>query len=83
MNRQEILDRLNVEASSLSRRFGVKVMAVFGSVARGDDHEGSDLDLLVTFEGRPDFDRFMGLKLHLEELFQRRIDLLRNCQKIT
>src|SRR6185437_13915178 len=74
--RQTVLNRLSAEAGDLRRRFGVKDMAVFGSVARGDDHEGSDLDLLVTFEGKPDFDRFMGLKLYLEELFQRRIDLL-------
>jgi len=45
-------------------------------MARGDDHEGSDVDILVTFEGTPDFDRFMGLKLYLEDLIQRRVDLL-------
>ena len=72
MNRQAILDRLNIEAPTLKRKYGVKSLAVFGSMARGDDHEGSDVVMLVTFEGRATFDNFMGLKLDLEDLFGRR-----------
>ncbi len=45
-------------------------------MARGDDREGSDVDVLVTFEGKATFDNFMGLKLDLEDLFGRRVDLL-------
>jgi len=76
MTRQAILDRLKAEAPALRLRFGLKTLAVFGSMARGDDREGSDLDILVTFEGKADFDRFMGLKLHLEDTFGRSVDLL-------
>ena len=75
MNRQAILDRLNAEAPGLRKKYGVKSLAVFGSMARGDDHEGSDVDVLVTFEGKATFDNFMGLKLDLEDLFGRRVDL--------
>ena len=75
MNRQAILDRLNAEAPGLKDKYGVKSLAVFGSMARGDDHEGSDVDILVTFEGKATFDNFMGLKLDLEELFGRKVDL--------
>ncbi|AGA25215.1 nucleotidyltransferase family protein [Singulisphaera acidiphila] len=76
MTRQEILDRLNAEAPGLRRRYGVKSLAVFGSMARGDDREGSDVDVLVTFEGKATFDNFMGLKLDLEDMFGRSVDLL-------
>jgi predicted nucleotidyltransferase len=75
MNRQAILNLLNSEAPGLRKRYGVKTLAVFGSMARGDDREGSDVDILVTFEGRPTFDNFMGLKLDLEELLGRPVDL--------
>jgi uncharacterized protein len=75
MNRQAILERLNAEAPGLRRKYGVKSLAVFGSMARGDDREGSDVDILVTFEGTPTFDNFMGLKLDLEELLGRPVDL--------
>jgi predicted nucleotidyltransferase len=76
MNRQAILERLNAEAPGLRRKYGVKSLAVFGSMARGDDREGSDVDILVRFEGKATFDNFMGLKLDLEERLGRRVDLL-------
>ena len=53
MNRQAILDLLNAEGPALRRKYAVRSLAVFGSIARGDDREGSDVDILVTFEGRP------------------------------
>ena len=56
-------------------RYGLKTLGVFGSVARGDDHEKSDLDILVTFDGKATFDRFMDLKLYLEDTFGRSVDL--------
>jgi uncharacterized protein len=75
MTRQAILDRLNAEAPGLRKKYGVKSLSVFGSMARGDDHEGSDVDVLVTFDGEATFDNFMGLKLDLEDLFGRPVDL--------
>ena len=75
LGRQAILDRLHTEAPALRAKYAVRSLAVFGSMARGDDHEGSDVDVLVTFEGPATFDNFMGLKLDLEDLFGRRVDL--------
>ena len=75
VNRQAILDRLKAEAPALKRKYAVKTLAVFGSMARGDDREGSDVDVLVEFEGPATFRGFMGLKLDLEELFGRKVDL--------
>ena len=76
MNRQAILERLNAEAPGLRRKYGVESLAVFGSMARGDDREGSDVDILVQFEGKATLDNFLGLKLDLEDLLGRRVDLL-------
>ena len=75
MDRQAILERLNAEAPGLRQKYGLKSLAVFGSMARGDDHEGSDVDILVTFEDRPTFDNFFDLKSYLEDLFDRPVDL--------
>jgi len=54
---------------------GVRKLGLFGSVARGDAREGSDLDFVVEFE-RKSFDAYMDLKLFLEGLFGCRIDLV-------
>ncbi len=76
MDRQTILAVLNSQAPGLLEAVdGVKTLAVFGSMARGDDRESSGADILVTFEGKATFDNFMGLKLDLEDLLGRPVDL--------
>lgn len=75
MNRQAILDRLRAEAPALREKYRLESLAVFGSMARGEDREGSDVDVLVKSVGTPDFSRYMGLKLDLEDLLLRSVDL--------
>jgi predicted nucleotidyltransferase len=59
------------------RGFGVERLSVFGSFARGEPSEESDVDILVEFEpGQETFDNFLGLAEFLEELFGRKVDLL-------
>lgn len=57
-------------------RFGVRELAVFGSVARGEASEASDLDVLVDFVGPATFDGYMGLKLFLEDSLGVKVDLV-------
>ncbi len=75
MHREHILRRLAEGRESL-KRFGVKTLALFGSVARGEARPDSDIDFLVEFEGPATFDRYMGLKIWLEDLFGRPVDLV-------
>jgi uncharacterized protein len=59
------------------RRFGVWRISVFGSFARGEPKDDSDVDILVEFEtGRKSFDNFLALAEFLEELFGKKVDLL-------
>lgn len=59
------------------RRFGVRRFGLFGSFIRDDQTDKSDLDFLVEFEaGKKSFNNFMGLSLFLEDLFERKVDLL-------
>ena len=57
------------------KKFGIKKLSLFGSVARGDQQSASDLDFLVEFE-RKSFDAYMGLKEFLEDLFGCKVDLV-------
>jgi uncharacterized protein len=76
MDRQAILDRLKAEVPSLRRKYAVKSLALFGSLARGDDREGSDVDVLVTFEpGRTPGLAFFALQDELSALLGRPVDL--------
>ena len=76
MDKQVVLSRLSEYAPEIRRRFSVKALAVFGSVARGEASEGSDVDVLVTFKEKATFDLFMDLKFYLEELLGRGVDLV-------
>jgi predicted nucleotidyltransferase len=76
MNRDAILRTLSAHREDLVRRFGVRSLAVFGSVARGEARADSDVDVLVAFAASPGFDGYMALKWHLEELLGHRVDLV-------
>jgi predicted nucleotidyltransferase len=56
--------------------FGIKSLSLFGSVARDEAGEHSDLDVLVEFEGQVTFDRYMDLKFYLEDLLDVSVDLV-------
>ena len=71
----EVTRRLAPHAGRL-RALGVTSLSLFGSVARGEARHSSDLDVLVEFAGPAGFDRYMELKLFLEDLLGRRVDLL-------
>lgn len=75
MNQDDIQRRLKDHKEELTT-FGVKSLAVFGSVARGKAKAGSDLDLLVDFNAPATFDQYMTLKFFLEDLFECRVDLV-------
>jgi len=67
MDRALAFARLAELMPAARARFGVRDLAVFGSVARGDASNASDLDVLVDFVGSATFDGYMGLKLFLED----------------
>lgn len=60
----------------LRRDFGVRRIALFGSTARDEAREDSDLDVLVEFDRVPTLDEFVGLKLFLEDHIGRKVDLV-------
>ena len=57
-------------------QFSVKSLAVFGSVARGEATESSDIDLLVEFSQPVGLFEFIRLKYYLENLIGSKVDLV-------
>ena len=53
----------------------MKWLGLFGSYVKGAAREDSDIDLLVEFE-KLSFDNYMGLRIFLEDLFEKKIDLV-------
>jgi uncharacterized protein len=76
MTRDDALRILRAEQDAWRREYGVKSLALFGSVARNEASPVSDVDLLVEFESPPGFDGYMALKFRLEEVLRCRVDLV-------
>ena len=72
--KDEILKILEQEKTVL-RQYGVTRLGLFGSYARGEATEQSDLDFVVEFE-RKSFDAYMDLREFLEKRFNCPVDLV-------
>jgi predicted nucleotidyltransferase len=76
MNRQEIMQTIR-KHKSFFLAHGVKQLGIFGSYARDEAREDSDIDLIVEFDkGMKSYDNFIEISFFLENLFGRKIDLL-------
>jgi len=73
-SKKEILKALGANEAKI-KSFGVRTLSLFGSSARAEDTSESDLDFVVEFE-KKSFDSYMDLKLFLEDLFDRPVDLV-------
>jgi predicted nucleotidyltransferase len=76
MRRAHAIEALRGYLPALRRDFGVRRIALFGSTARDEAREDSDLDLLVEFDVVPTLDAFVGLKFFLEDHLGRKVDLV-------
>jgi predicted nucleotidyltransferase len=75
MRRDDAMRILSAHQGELIK-YHVKTLALFGSVARDDARPDSDVDVLVEFDGPATFDAYVDLKFFLEDLLQRRVDLV-------
>ena len=60
----------------LFQQYRVRKAALFGSIARGEDHSGSDVDILVEMPEASGLFDFLALQSDLEELLSRSVDLV-------
>lgn len=60
----------------IRRRFGVSRLSVFGSAARDEMRDDSDIDILVAFSRPATLDGYMDLKFFLESLLGTPVDLI-------
>lgn len=76
MNKQQILSFLAEHKPELARRFAVRELALFGSTARDEAGDKSDVDILVSFDGPATSARYFGLQFYLEDHLGRSVDLV-------
>ena len=74
MTRDDVLDLLRTHKPILAERFGVSELALYGSFARDQATDTSDVDILVQFETTPDWRNYFGAQFYLEDLLERQVD---------
>jgi predicted nucleotidyltransferase len=70
------IEEIRDKVQHILRRRGVLHAAVFGSVARGEETDGSDIDFLVELEKGRTLTDLAGLRLDLAELLGRDVDVV-------
>ena len=76
ITRSHVLRMLTEHKTELMRRFGVTDLALFGSTVRDAAGEGSDVDVLVAFDGPATSERYFGVQFYLEDLLDCPVDLI-------
>jgi predicted nucleotidyltransferase len=77
LKKDAINEILRKTKNYLQLQFHVKQIGIFGSYLRNEQHEKSDVDILVEFEkGHKDFFNYLRLKSYLEEILGASVDLV-------
>jgi uncharacterized protein len=72
----DLLQKYRLEILRLAAKHGASNVRVFGSMARGEARPDSDVDFLVDFKSDYTFWDHIGLKQDLEDLLNRRVDVV-------
>lgn len=76
MNTADYLQLLRQYKASASEKYGIKRIGIFGSVARGEQTEASDVDIVVSL-AKPRLFNLVHIKDDLQHLFGRPVDIVR------
>lgn len=75
MNRDDVILLLKAAKKDIFLKYRIQKIGIFGSVARDNAGEESDIDVYAEFEPEADILDYSALSLGLEELFNRPVDI--------
>lgn len=81
ITKENIIQFLKSKKEFLNKEFGITSISLFGSYARDEATEESDIDLFVEFDS-VDFNKLSGLYIYLEDTFKKKISLVHKHDRI-
>jgi len=76
MEKSKVIQALTEHKPILAERYGITLLALFGSTARDSATDISDVDILVGFDGTATSQRYFGVQFYLEDLLNHPVDLV-------
>ncbi len=80
MTKKDILNYLSKHKKEFQKEYEVEQIGLFGSYARNEAREDSDIDIFVHM--KPSFFKLVGLKQHIEEDLKKKVDMIRKHKHI-
>ncbi len=75
MTKIELLSKLQQVQGELKNKFGIEKIGLFGSYARDEANEDSDIDIAIMSVEKKDYFMRIEAKYYLEELLQKKVDI--------
>jgi len=75
MTKEEVIDFLSEKKEFMQKKYGVLKIGLFGSYAKAQNHEDSDIDIAVELDNENKVDNYFGLLHFLEDNLHKKIDL--------
>ncbi len=76
MTQQEIINYLKIHKDDFAKKYGISKMALFGSYARGENRDESDIDIAIETKVS-DYFLLYDFKEELENFFHSKVDVVR------
>lgn len=70
------VEEIKIKLIPILKSYNIKKAGLFGSAVRGELNEDSDVDILVEIRGDISLLDFVGIKLEIEEVLGRKVDLV-------
>ncbi len=80
MTKKIILNYLSTHKKEFQKKYAVEQIGLFGSYARDEANESSDIDIFVKM--KPNLLDMVGLKLEIEEALSKKVDIIREHKNI-
>ena len=80
MTKENIINYLKTHKTEFQKEYEVEKIGLFGSYARDEAKIDSDIDIFVKM--KPDLFKLVGLKQHIEEDLQKKVDIIREHKHI-
>jgi predicted nucleotidyltransferase len=82
MNKEQIINIIQNNKDNLVMNFGVTSIGLFGSYAREEQTETSDIDIVIELKN-PDLFLLVAIKNYLQELLNNNVDIVRYRERMS